>query len=1219
MDFLRTDTVAKKLARDYLLLATIPILVFFLCTVIGGLIAKLHVGGLIDTTIHRISADAKSQLVENGETFIRSRAREVARQIDLFLQFHPTTELTALLNDWQFTALAMQPVGSTGYTCLFEAGTGIMLLHPNPALLGKDPRLSLSEYEAFGNLYASSLPAREVSGYYDWRDPDEQVRKKYMTVTPIATRVQGKTLLVAATIYLDEFLAPVQFIEKRQAEASSEYHRYMLSHAELSGGVVAGVLLLALLTVRALTRRAAHRLVRPISMLADAAEEFGKSGAWAVEDPGMLSRRTDEIGVLSRSFNRMRQQIESQFEKLKSNYMKLKETQQALAASEQLYRGLFDNLPIGVYRSTPAGRFLDVNPTMLSIFGFTDKELMLSCEAQSLYAREGDRETFKRLVEGDDAGVHFEVQMLRRDGSPFWVENQARAVRDGDGNAIYYEGSMRDATERKKAEAALRESESNFRLVVENSPIAIFLQAGGRFRYLNSAALKLFGAETKDRLLGQLVLDRIHPDYHQSVKERRRLLEEQKLPVSELERVYLRLDQTPVHVEVSAVPFAFQGQNGVLALVRDISDRRKAETAIRESEARFRTAFENSNVGMCLVALDGTLMEVNAAFAGMIGRTAGEMIGRRVIDFTHPDDLQHRSQFIRSLLEERNPSGVDERRFLHRDGSVVFTQVCASLKLDQGGSPEYFISLVLDITQRKKDEEELQLAHYCVNHAAVGIMRIRDDARILDANNHACRSLGYSRDELVGKTVFDIDPMISEGDWIKHRKSLAASGVRTVERIHRRKDGTEFPVEITINHLKRGEEGFSFSFINDISHRVRDEQEKQKLETQLRQAQKMEAIGTLAGGIAHDFNNILSVIIGNIEILKFENSVRESETGNLEQIDNAADRARQLVRQILAFSRQGEQQRLLVNLRPLIKETFEFLRSTLPTTIELRQKIGADAPLVFADPTQMQQILMNLCTNASHAMERDGGTLTVAVDSYRIDEDEARVEPDAGPGEYVKLSVSDTGHGMEPGVLGRIFDPYFTTKGPGKGTGLGLAVVHGIVSAHGGKIKVHSQIGEGTAFHVFLPKAEGGQKSEPKTLKPLPMGTERILLVDDEAALVDMGKTILERLGYQVVPRTSPLEALEAFRSNPVRFDAVISDMTMPQLTGVGLAKKLLEIRPDIPVILCSGFGDRANEERARSLGVRAFLHKPVGMQDLANELRAALDSAAAGHQQPVE
>jgi PAS domain S-box-containing protein len=486
-------------------------------------------------------------------------------------------------------------------------------------------------------------------------------------------------------------------------------------------------------------------------------------------------------------------------------------------------------------------------------------------------------------------------------------------------------------------------------------------------------------------------------------------------------------------------------------------------------------------------------------------------------------------------------------------------------------------------------------------------MRIADDATILDANQHACQSLCYTRDELLHMTIFDFDDRWSKEQWTEHRCSLANIGAKTIETTHRRKDGTLIPVQVTINYLKHGEEGFSFYFVTDISHRVNAERERERLESQLRQAQKMEAIGSLAGGIAHDFNNILSVILGNAEILQMEEYFREPDKKCLEQIRNAGERAKQLVRQILTFSRQGKQQRVLVNLKPLIKETFEFLRSSLPTTIELKNNVCSDPALIFADPTQMQQILMNLCTNASHAMEKQGGVLTVSLENYCIGQEESEIEPDAGQGEYVRLSVEDTGNGIEPWVLNRIFDPYFTTKEPGKGTGLGLAVVHGIVKAQGGKIKVFSQVGQGAIFHIFLPRAEGLEKYEPKVVRTLSTGTERILFIDDETPLVDLGKLILERLGYQVETRTSPIDGLEAFRANPLRFDVVITDMTMPQLTGATLAKEMLRIRPDIPIILCSGYSDQINEAKAQSLGIKSYLLKPLTAQDLSEAVRGVL------------
>ena len=528
-------------------------------------------------------------------------------------------------------------------------------------------------------------------------------------------------------------------------------------------------------------------------------------------------------------------------------------------------------------------------------------------------------------------------------------------------------------------------------------------------------------------------------------------------------------------------------------VLSDITERKQAEEALRDSEARFRTAFENAAIGLSLVTSDGIYLETNSAMANMIGYDRSELIGKPVADFTHPDDLDRRNQFVRDLWEGNVSSGEQERRFVHRNGSVVHTLIWASVQRDESGKPLYFISLVQDITKHKQAEAE-----------------------------------------------------------------------------------------------------------------------KKKIESQLLHAQKMEAIGTLAGGIAHDFNNILSVIIGNTEILSFGEDIDPSVRNGLEQILAASQRAKQLVSQILAISRNGKQEKILINLKPIIKETLEFLRASLPTLIQLRHRLEPDAGTIMAEPSQMQQVLMNLCVNAGHAMEKDGGVLQIDLSNAALTQEDTRFDPKVEPGDFVKLTVSDTGHGMEPPVLQRIFDPYFTTKELGKGTGLGLTAVHGIVTSHGGMIRVDSEVGKGTTFTIFLPRAMGFEKVEDKPRQPLPMGTEKILFVDDEKVLADLGRQILGELGYQVETRTSPVEALEAFRANPQKFDLVITDLTMPQMTGLNLASKIMEIRPGMPIILCTGFSEQANEKAANAMGICAFLLKPLVMRDMAGAVRKALDECNA-------
>ena len=397
----------------------------------------------------------------------------------------------------------------------------------------------------------------------------------------------------------------------------------------------------------------------------------------------------------------------------------------------------------------------------------------------------------------------------------------------------------------------------------------------------------------------------------------------------------------------------------------------------------------------------------------------------------------------------------------------------------------------------------------------------------------------------------------------------------------------------------------------EIEDRKRAEREKQKIAGRLRQAQKMESIGTLAGGIAHDFNNILSAIMGYTEMTLYKLSSDDKSKSNLEHILQASNRAKDLVNQILAFSRQSEQTRKPVQIAPLVKETLKLMRASLPTTIEIREEIKEQGALVEADPTQIHQVLMNLCTNASDAMGEKGGVLEVNLDRINLDDTQTALSyPDLNPGIYELLSVSDTGKGMDEATMERIFDPYFTTKKPGKGTGMGLAMSHGIVKSHGGGIQVHSEVGKGTTFQILLPSIDGVPKTEEEALKPLPTGEERILFVDDEVALVDLGKQMLEHLGYSVDAKTSSIEALETFRSRPNDFDLIVTDKTMPNLTGFDLGKECKKIRPDIPIVLCTGFSESTLLLRAGSMGISEIIMKPLLMRDLAEVVRKVLDGS---------
>jgi PAS domain S-box-containing protein len=530
--------------------------------------------------------------------------------------------------------------------------------------------------------------------------------------------------------------------------------------------------------------------------------------------------------------------------------------------------------------------------------------------------------------------------------------------------------------------------------------------------------------------------------------------------------------------------------------------------------------------------------------------------------------------------------------------------------------------LETEIEQRKKTEEALAKSEkkyrlFAENTTDV-IWTTDMNLNVTYVSPSAQGGIGYSTEEtllrkaeklLTPESLAVATQVFAEELEIEKNLEKRFYRSRTLELEFRHKDGFTRWSETKLSFIRdsNGEAIGILGVGRDITERKAMEKEKKKLEAQLVQAQKMEAIGSLAGGVAHDFNNILSAIIGYTELSQMDIPKESHVSAYLDQILKAGNRAKDLVQQILTFSRQAEKELKPISVKVIVKEALKLLRATLPTTIHISHNIESDS-LVMGDPTQIHQILMNLCTNAGHAMQEKGGILEVNLTNVELDAAFASRHPDLKPGPYLNLSVSDTGHGMSPDVLKQIFDPFFTTKERGEGTGMGLAVVHGIVNSYGGTIYAYSEPGKGSSFKVFLPVISSSLKSEKRMERDVPRGAERVLFIDDEQALVDMGKQALESLGYQVVTRTSSLEALNLFRAQPDRFDLVITDMTMPQMTGDKLAEALITLRRDIPIILCTGFSYGMTEEKAKGMGIKAFIMKPFVVRDLANKVRKVLD-----------
>ena len=535
-------------------------------------------------------------------------------------------------------------------------------------------------------------------------------------------------------------------------------------------------------------------------------------------------------------------------------------------------------------------------------------------------------------------------------------------------------------------------------------------------------------------------------------------------------------------IDLSAYPMKdAQGRvSAVIEYVKDITDRKRAEEALRESEEKYRTVLETSLDPIVVYDMEGKVTFFNPAFTRIFGWTLEERLGKKMDLFVPEETWPETQKMIEKVLAGENFAGFETLRYT-KEKNIVHVNMSAAIYKDQNGKPIGSVINLRDITEQKK------------------------------------------------------------------------------------------------------------------------------LEGQLHHALKMESIGTLAGGIAHDFNNILGIVLGNTELAMDDVPEWNPARLNLEEILKASLRAKDVVRQLLSFARKTQLEKKPTDIIPIVKDSLKLLRSSIPTSIELRQNIAENVAAIMADPTQINQVLINLCTNADHSMP-DGGVIEVTLKNVALDEDTAAQHADLTPGWYVNLAVSDTGHGISQEEIDRIFDPYFTTKELGKGTGMGLAVVHGIVKGHNGLITVQSEIGKGTTFSMVFPAVEEQAVSEPETGKELPTGDERILFIDDEEPLVKMGHQRLERLGYKVDATTSPIEALKRFRSRPDQFDLVITDLTMPKMTGDKLVKEILNIRPDIPVILCTGFSEKIDEKKANAIGAADYIEKPLDKRDFAFKIRKVLD-----------
>ncbi len=965
-----------------------------------------------------------------------------------------------------------------------------------------------------------------------------------------------------------------------------------------------GLTLLAILLVGGVVLLVSRRLVRPIRDLTLAAQEMAQGN---LDIETKETQRSDEVGALSQAFSHMQRELKRLYAGLEDKVAQLEELHQALRHSEAHYRSIIDNSIEGIFQSSPGGRVINANPAYCRMLGYESAQEVyqaLTDLGRQVYVRPEDRLTFKRVIEEQGKITGFITQLQRKDGSRIWVSLNARAVRDENGHTLYYEGMIEDITSQRQAEEKLRlKTEELDRYFTGSLDLLCIADTQGFFRRLNPEWRRTLGYELHE-LENRSFMELVHPeDQEGTLRAVGSLAEGQE--VSLFVNRYRRKDGTYRWLEWRSYPAG----NLIYAVARDITERIQVEQALRESEVRFKVLSEKSPLGISLIDHQGRYRYLNPAFVRMFGYGLQQIkTGQDWFTLAFPDP-EYRREVIAAWQEDlaAYPEGETRPRvFVVRcldggDKTIMFRPVTIV-------SHGQFV-LYEDITERRKAEEEAKANENrlrAILEASADPVVVYDNAgRATYLNPAFTRVFGWQAEEVLGRTI----PYVPEDEMPTVRRVIKGlyerGGTTTLETRRLTKNGEMLNIFLSAAGITDQEGRVTGMVVN-----LTDVTPIMRLEAQLRQAQKMEAIGTLAGGIAHDFNNILGAVIGYTELAQKNCRLGRQPGDELEQVLKAAERARNLVRQILTFSRKAEADLQALDLNKSVRETMQMLAHSLPKEIALEAQLDPDLKLVNADPNQMAQVIVNLASNAADAMPR-GGRLVMETKNLFLDEEYCRRHLEVPPGEYVALMVSDTGQGMNAQTLEHIFEPFFTTKGVGKGTGLGLATVYGIVKGHRGQIQAYSEPGMGATFKIYLPAHQAGSESPPAAAPPTETqyaGKETILLVDDEDALRELGSEALRGLGYAVITARSGEEALDKYLDPAKSIDLVLLDLGMPGMGGQRCLERILAANPEAKVIIASGYAAGGQVKEALAAGAKGYVAKPFRLADLLGTVRQLLD-----------
>ena len=897
-------------------------------------------------------------------------------------------------------------------------------------------------------------------------------------------------------------------------------------------------------------------------------------------------------------------------------------SKEVIRQSEESKRLLLHAAGNGIFGVDARGHVTFINPAALRMLGFSEGEMLgqnvherihHSHQDGSIYPEE-DCPMYASCTQAADSHVTNEV-LWRKDGGSFPVEYSSMPITQ-DGKVTGAVVNFTDITERRQSDEALRESEARFKALHNASFGGIAIHDKGVILDCNQGLSEMTGYPVTE-LIGMDGLLLIAEKSRTAVMNN--ILSGYEKPY---EAIGLRKngEEFPMRLEARNVPF--KGKTVRTVEFRNITEEKRAAEALRESEEKYRVLFDTFPLGITISDPSGKIVESNATAANLLSVPRDEQEMRHVDGkewhIIRPDGtLMPTDEYasVRALRENRRIENI-EMGIVKPDAEIIWISVTAApLLLEKYG----VVATYGDISARKRAEQDYQtlfremLDGFALHEIICNTQGRPVDYRFLAVNPAFERMTGLKAASIVGRTVMEVMPKI-EPYWIETFGKVALTG----EPAFFVNYSAELKKHFEVTAFQPAANQFA-SIFADITDRQKAKEEKARLAAQLQQAQKMESIGSLAGGIAHDLNNILFPISGLSEMLLDDLPPDTPEHKSIEQIHKSAQRGGDLVKQILAFSRQSNPQKLPIMIQPILTEALKLAQSTIPRNIEISSHITTDCGMISADPTQIHQIAMNLITNAFHAVEGKGGKINIELKETAIGSSGGRddwhdmlMPGDLLAGRYARITISDTGTGIDKTLIDKIFDPYFTTKALGKGTGLGLSVVHGIVKEHGGDIRAYSELGKGTVFHVYLPLLEDAKdKKVAEVTRKHPTGNESILLVDDEAPIVLLEQMMLERLGYQITTRTSSPDALAVFKANPDHFDLVISDRGMPNMTGEQLARALISIRPGISIILCTGFSDDNDVKRAKDAGIKGFLMKPVAAGELAEMVRKVLDEVA--------